>query len=696
MPTDKPSLALEIIKRGMLPILPAFCLIGFVSGVISYRNGLAERRDKLAYQVQVMMGSLEPEWVQGNYSKVARLLQQRASADLVAFFSPDCRLLDASPANMSLSIGDCASAARAFPGGVFTGVVDPTGRIGQVFVLARLHKVKIFTMIALQILAYILTLTFVYFIVFNNFLKNELSAKMKALMTGGAAAPTPLYEEFEPIHRILSDYQDSLAQSKAQEFKLKFEAGLGGLAAQVAHDIRSPLAALEVAAGDATQLPEDKRILIRSAVGRIRDIANSLLEKQRALAAGADSPRAGGNTISSQLLSSLIESLATEKRLQFRSRSRVVIEAWLDAASYGVFARVQPADFKRLLSNLINNAVEAFGDGPGSVRVNLSTSDERVIVSVKDDGKGIPAGILAKLGRPGETHGKVEGTGLGLYHARTFVESWGGSLNIVSEVGKGTTTTVNLPQAPAPTWFVSELELAAGRSIVILDDDASIHQVWQGRFDTLPLSRHDVPILHFFTPEEIRKWVKANGSSAREALYLLDYELTGCAETGLSLAEELGIGDRTILVTSRYEEPAILQNCLRLKTQMIPKGLAGVVPIKISESDAATAADRLDAVLIDDDSLARMTWKLAASRFGKRLGAFTTIAEFLNASPSIDRRTPVYVDAELGDGVNGALESARIRELGFEKIYLATGHPASAFSGLAHLDGVVGKEPPWA
>lgn len=564
MLTDKPSsLTLAIIKRGMLPILPAFCLIGFVSGLISYRNSLSERRDKLAYQVQVMMGSLEGEWVQGNYSKVARQIQQRASADLVAFYSKDCRLIDAAPANLSLRIGDCSSVARAYPAGIFTEVVDPTGRIGQVFVLARLQKLRIFMIIALQILAYLLTLTFVYFVVFSNFLRNELSTRIKELITTGPALTAPVYEEFEPIHRILKDYEESLAQRKTQEFKLKFEIGLGRLAAQVAHDIRSPLAALEVATGDAARLPEDKRTLIRGAVGRIQDIANSLLEKQRAVGANAATADAMIETEAEDPypheLSNSIESLAEEKRLQFRSLTRVKIETRIEDSAADAVAAIQPIQFTRLLSNLINNAVEALESRGGTVTVRLSATDARVQVTVQDDGKGIHPDILAKLGRRGETHGKTGGTGLGLHHARTTAESWGGELSIESKVGQGTTATVDLPR------------------------------------------------------------------------------------------------------------------------------IASGIPTE----------GRWDAILIDDDPLTQMTWKVAASRSKKRLSAFTTLSAFLNAAPSIGRDTPIYVDAELGDGVNGARESIHIRALGFDNIYLATGHPASAFTAFSHLSGIVGKEPPW-
>lgn len=471
---------------------------------------------------------------------------------------------------------------------------------------------------------------------------------------------------------------------------------IGKIAAQVAHDIRSPLAALEIVAGDVAQLPEDKRILIRAAVGRIRDIANSLLNKQRAEA--VDIPPTAPEPASPQLLSSLIDPIVSEMRLQFRSQSRVEIELRLDASSYGLFAAIQPVEFRRMISNLVNNSVEAFIDGAGAVSVGLSCRDGRSLVSVRDNGKGIPPEILARLGRRGETHGKVGGSGLGLNHARTSAESWGGNLEITSEVGKGTTATVFLPQAPAPEWFVPELALMPGRAVVILDDDASIHQVWQGRLDALKASELGVHIVHVSTPEEIRAWVKSEPEKATEALYLFDYELIGYRETGLKLVEELAIGPRAVLVTSRHEEPAILDECRRLKTRLIPKGSAGLLPIRISAIAPATglARESLDAILIDDDALSRMNWTLAARGAGKKLRAFSTAADFLKESGSIDLSTPVYVDAELGDGVKGDIESLKFHALGFSEIYLATGHEPEKFAGLSHLRGVLGKEPPWS
>ncbi len=500
------------------------------------------------------------------------------------------------------------------------------------------------------------------------------------------------------LEAVAKEFGASIANVVRLEEEMKaqrVDAAIGEAARQVAHDIRSPLAALDSVLKDLSQLPEDKRVLIRSAVGRIRDIANNLIEKNRETVSPADgeNPETAISSGPAMLLSSLIDSLITEKRLQFRSQLGVEVESRLGASSYGLFAEAPPSEFKRVISNLVNNGVEAL-PGKGLVTVRLSAENDRIEVQVRDNGKGIPPEALSRLGRKGETHGKPGGSGLGLYHAKTSVESWGGALTIASEVGKGTTVTISLPRARPPEWFVSALAILRGTSIVILDDDTSIHQVWQGRFESARANAYDVEIVHFSTPAELRAWVQhSEAFPSKNPIFLMDYELLGYRETGLSLAEELGIGPRTVLVTSRFEEKGVLADATRLKARLIPKALAGFVPIQIAETPAA---EIFGAVLIDDDSLARMTWRMAAERAGKSLRPYSTIAEFLRDAGGISRETPIYVDMELADGVNGAAESVRIHELGFKEIYLATGHDAAKFVSFKHLRGIVGKEPPWS
>ncbi|MGK5085139.1 HAMP domain-containing sensor histidine kinase [Bdellovibrionota bacterium FG-1] len=514
---------------------------------------------------------------------------------------------------------------------------------------------------------------------------------------------------------ILSDHMKKHFEAIVQYEKNAQEESRGralvNLASQVAHDIRSPLSALTMAEKEFAKLPEETRLIVRSAVGRIRDIANTLLERNRALKAnqgvvsGSVGASAEAKTI--QLLSAILDGIVSEKRMQFRPKLGMNIEFEDTRRSYGRFASIQTGEFKRMVSNLINNAVDALPDA-GQVFVTLNGGDSEVVIKVRDTGKGIPAEVLAKLGQRGETHGKSDGNGLGLYHARTQCEAWDGSLAMTSQVGEGTIVTITLPRALPPEWFVAELRLEPNSTVVVLDDDDSIHRIWQGRAESEKLLEKGISLVHLSTPSDIRKWhAEWMQKGSKAVQYLCDYELLGFDETGLDLIEKLGIANQSILVTSRYEEPSLRERCNTLKMSLIPKGMAGFVPISVmaKAADAAapsTASDPKtpDAVLIDDDDLIHLTWKAAARRKGLTLLGFKSVDGFLQAAGSLSRSIPVYIDSYLGNDANGKPVqgeevSREISSLGFEKIYLATGLAPANPERYPWLTGIRDKDPPF-
>jgi signal transduction histidine kinase len=364
------------------------------------------------------------------------------------------------------------------------------------------------------------------------------------------------------------------------------------LTQQVSHDIRSPLAALEMISGSLNELPEDKRLIIRNSINRIRDIANSLLDKNRANKNAFietipeelnESPATAlpSEEFTTILLSPLVDSIVTEKRIQYRNHIGVRIEFNQTVASYGLFASIQPNEFQRVLSNLINNAVEAFPNHEGLVEIVMQSDSEGLIeIVIKDNGKGIPESIIAKLGTRGETHGKEGGSGLGIFHAKQTVESFKGSLKIESKPSQGTVISIHLPREVEQKWFVPKISIAANQTIIVFDDDQSIHQIWDGRLASLP-GYESLVVHHFSGPAEIRKFYGKNFIDLDEALFLMDYEIGGSNETGLDVIESLGIQNQSILVTSRYEEKAIRQRCDQLGVKLIPKSMSGFVPMEI-------------------------------------------------------------------------------------------------------------------
>lgn len=469
------------------------------------------------------------------------------------------------------------------------------------------------------------------------------------------------------------------------------------LAAQVSHDIRSPIAALEMAMSQSTALPENQRVLIRGAVVRIKDIANTLLHRNRdAVQSNASlnddlavaAPTNSDEPLNKILLSSALESLVTEKRLQFRAMPGIEI-SFQSGSSYGLFALVQPSQFKRVISNLINNAVEAIEES-GKVTILLQELNNQIQVEILDDGRGISPEILSKIGRLGQTYGKPGGSGLGLSHARTSIESWGGQMDLRSTVGNGTRVSLTLPSAPAPSWFVQEIEIKKNSSIVVIDDDPNIHQVWIQRFAQFCTSDFGVKLISFSNETDAAAWI-VSASDLDTTLFLVDYELLGSTQTGVGLIEAHRLMGKAILVTSHYEDPSIQQQCKKLAVRLIPKPLAPWVPIALR-----TGLKQADAILLDDDPLVHMVWKGTAEKNKRNLVTFFEPDDFFDSIVSYERSTPVYIDSNLGHGVKGEDLVSAVAGLGFKRIFLATGYEASQFTGISGLSAVVGKQPPQA
>jgi signal transduction histidine kinase len=105
---------------------------------------------------------------------------------------------------------------------------------------------------------------------------------------------------------------------------------------------------------------------------------------------------------------------------------------------------------KQILLNLLSNAVK-FSRNDSEVRVTLSALGDHVQMSVSDEGIGIPADVLERIGQPFEQASNNpmlarEGTGLGLSVVRALVGAHGGNMKVESREDVGTTITISLPR----------------------------------------------------------------------------------------------------------------------------------------------------------------------------------------------------------------------------------------------------------
>jgi signal transduction histidine kinase len=106
------------------------------------------------------------------------------------------------------------------------------------------------------------------------------------------------------------------------------------------------------------------------------------------------------------------------------------------------------SELEQVLLNLLTNAREATGRG-GRVAVSAQHRHEGVVIVIADGGSGIAPEHLSRVLEPFFTT-KSNGSGLGLTICRSIVWEAGGTINIRSELGKGTQVDVTVPPAPIP------------------------------------------------------------------------------------------------------------------------------------------------------------------------------------------------------------------------------------------------------
>jgi len=246
------------------------------------------------------------------------------------------------------------------------------------------------------------------------------------------------------VNKIFVADQNRIATLHQVEYTNKM-ASIGRLAAGVAHEVNNPLAIINEKAGLIKDLFTFKKEY--SGDEKLLGLVNSILSSVK---------RAG--TITKRLLSfsrhsevsvqhvdlkDLIQEVLGffEKEAQYRS-----IHISLEAAEDIPKIETDRGKLQEIFLNLVNNAFAALADG-GHLDIHARQKDSyNVLVTVADDGCGIPKEDLERIFEPFfSTKTKKGGTGLGLFLTYNFVRELGGEITVDSKPGKGTTFTILLP-----------------------------------------------------------------------------------------------------------------------------------------------------------------------------------------------------------------------------------------------------------
>jgi signal transduction histidine kinase len=292
-------------------------------------------------------------------------------------------------------------------------------------------------------------------------------------------------------------------RSEAQLIVADRMASLGSLSASVAHEINNPLLCVT---GNLEVL---ERLLQLHEAESGRPLAGSMHEALRDAREGAERVRV------------IVRDLRIFSRTEDASLGAVDLEQVLDSTlrmawnelrhrarlikRYGAVPPVRSNESRlgQVFLNLIVNAVQAIPEGNHErnevcVETRFDALTRRVIVAISDTGSGIPPEIQARLFTPFvTTKPPGVGTGLGLSICHRIVTALDGSIDFVSELGRGTTFRVSLPAAEAPSAHTPAVTPAIDApvrrgAILLVDDDDKVAHVVRRALSP----EHTVNMLH--------------------------------------------------------------------------------------------------------------------------------------------------------------------------------------------------------
>ena len=276
-------------------------------------------------------------------------------------------------------------------------------------------------------------------IVLLSYRKRELNEEIEILeaissQLSNAITRAELYQKNIQTVKELQNTLKELKETQIQLINSEKMASLGQLVAGVAHEINTPVASIKSNNGivskllDSIENTELKEMLTdinevdKEAVNRISNIVTSLKKFVR-----LDEAELQEANINKELDLTL-------ELIRHETKNRIEI-----IKNYGEIPAVKcfPNMLNQVFTNILINACQAI-EGKGTITISTEYKDKKLIVKIKDTGKGIPKNQLSKIFTAGfTTKSSGVGTGLGLAICSKIIEKHHGKIIVNSEEGKG-------------------------------------------------------------------------------------------------------------------------------------------------------------------------------------------------------------------------------------------------------------------
>lgn len=376
-------------------------------------------------------------------------------------------------------------------------------------------------------------------------------------------------DELDGLGVNLNHMLETLQSNQGRLLEAERDQARSQIAAQVAHDIRSPLMSMNMALAQIETAQLDPLAILKSAIARVAGIVQKLSAssvKSTEESTGVENPRL-------TLVEPLVASVVAEQNVRRTNGQTLKLRGLTSQPQ--IWSVIQLNEFQTVISNLINNAFEA---GASKVDMEFGTADKKWTLSIKDNGSGISEEVLAHMFERGFTHGKSTGSGLGLFHAKSVIDWNGGTLSVRTAVGQGTEFVIEMPKEKKPQWLPQDIEVSKDQALVFVDDDQNVLKAWKEKAVAQGLQN-----AYFFSSlAELQKSAVFK-ELIDQGLLVIDQNLNE-TKKGLEFLGEIGMSRRAYLCTTDFDEKSVQDQVRSLNVQMIPKPWITLFELKVRTS----------------------------------------------------------------------------------------------------------------
>jgi signal transduction histidine kinase len=266
----------------------------------------------------------------------------------------------------------------------------------------------------------------IWFAIGRNALKriDRMSAASKKIMAGDLSQRLPEGRSGDEFDRLSSSLNAMLGRIE------KLNEGLRQVSDNIAHDLKTPLTRLRNKAADALGSPDDdsRKIALEGIIGE----SDQLIRTFNALLMIS---RVEAGSIAAEMTEVDISAIAADSAELYEPVAEEVGLTLIAEVEQGISLNGNRELIGQALTNLIDNAIKysSESDGEKRIRVSLAKKDQKIVLSVSDDGPGVPADkrgeVKKRFVRLDESRSKP-GTGLGLSLVEAVMELHGGTLEL--------------------------------------------------------------------------------------------------------------------------------------------------------------------------------------------------------------------------------------------------------------------------